>query len=164
MVYKCGKCGSVRKYRWCSFKIIIKCNQCKEYLFFEEIKKLKILYFTMFVIFILLETMVCISEFSSLYYRILSFIHILFIFYAIFVIIEIQICKKQEVDMPGLGDKRDNIKPGLKVKVVQKQDQRSGKLTEGVVLKLLTNSPTHPHGIKVMLEGGIVGRVKEIIG
>lgn len=61
------------------------------------------------------------------------------------------------------GTKRENIKQGTKVKVVQKQDQRSGKLTEGVVLKILTNSPTHPHGIKVMLESGIVGRVKEIL-
>jgi uncharacterized repeat protein (TIGR03833 family) len=62
------------------------------------------------------------------------------------------------------GTIRQNIKPGIKVRVVQKQDQRTGKLTEGVVSKLLTNSATHPHGIKVMLEGGIVGRVKEIIG
>lgn len=54
-------------------------------------------------------------------------------------------------------------KPGTKVRVVQKQDQRSGKLTEGVVSKLLTNSATHPRGIKVMLESGIVGRVKEIL-
>ena len=61
------------------------------------------------------------------------------------------------------GMKRENIKPGIKVRVVQKQDQVSGKLTEGIVLKILTNSGTHPHGIKVMLEGGIVGRVKEII-
>ena len=61
------------------------------------------------------------------------------------------------------GTKRVNIKIGSKVFIVQKQDQRSGKLTEGVVLKLLTNSPNHPHGIKVMLEDGIVGRVKEII-
>ncbi|MGL5694746.1 MAG: YwbE family protein [Peptostreptococcaceae bacterium] len=59
--------------------------------------------------------------------------------------------------------KRSNIKIGSKVLVVQKQDQRSGKLTEGVVEKILTNSPNHHHGIKVMLEGGIVGRVKEII-
>jgi len=66
--------------------------------------------------------------------------------------------------MSTSGNTRSNIKPGIKVKVVQKQDQRTGKLTEGVVLKLLTNSPTHPHGIKVMLEGGIVGRVQEIIG
>ena len=49
----------------------------------------------------------------------------------------------------------------MKVKVVQKQDQRSGKLTEGIVSKILTNSQTHPHGIKVMLENGVVGRVKE---
>ncbi|TCK92567.1 putative repeat protein (TIGR03833 family) [Natranaerovirga hydrolytica] len=61
------------------------------------------------------------------------------------------------------GSIRDNIKQGTKVRVVQKQDQRSGKLTEGVVLKILTNSYTHPHGIKVMLVGGIVGRVKEIL-
>lgn len=60
------------------------------------------------------------------------------------------------------GTKRDNIKQGMAVKVVQKQDQRTGKLTEGVVQKLLTKSPNHPHGIKVMLESGIVGRVKEI--
>lgn len=59
--------------------------------------------------------------------------------------------------------KRENIKPGMKVYVVKKQDQRSGKLTEGVVVKLLTNSATHPHGIKVMLEGNVVGRVKEIL-
>ncbi|WP_226669867.1 YwbE family protein [Metabacillus litoralis] len=61
------------------------------------------------------------------------------------------------------GTKRDHIKIGIKVKVVQKQDQRTGKLTEGIVSKILTNSPTHPHGIKVMLETGTVGRVKEII-
>ncbi len=60
------------------------------------------------------------------------------------------------------GTKRSDVKIGSKVKVVQKQDQRSGKLTEGVVAKLLTNSPNHPHGIKVKLEDGIVGRVKEI--
>lgn len=47
--------------------------------------------------------------------------------------------------------------------VVQKHHQRTGELTEGIVMKLLTKSPTHPHGIKVMLESGIVGRVKEII-
>lgn len=61
------------------------------------------------------------------------------------------------------GTKRNDIKPGIKVMVVQKQDQRSGKLTEGVVKKLLTNSPQHPHGIKVMLEDGTVGRVKQIL-
>lgn len=62
------------------------------------------------------------------------------------------------------GTKRDNIKQGMRVRVVQKQDQRSGKLTEGVVQRILTKSGTHPHGIKVMLESGIVGRVKDIIG
>jgi uncharacterized repeat protein (TIGR03833 family) len=58
---------------------------------------------------------------------------------------------------------RADIKPGLHAKVVQKQDQRSGKLTEGVVKNILTKSASHPHGIKVRLESGIVGRVKELI-
>ena len=61
------------------------------------------------------------------------------------------------------GTKRENIKPGSKVRVVQKQDQHSGKLTDGTVQKILTKSPSHPHGIKVMLEGGIVGRVKTVL-
>lgn len=61
------------------------------------------------------------------------------------------------------GTNRMNIKAGVRVKVVQKTDQRTGALTEGVVLDILTKSPTHPHGIKVRLEGGIVGRVKEIL-
>ncbi len=61
------------------------------------------------------------------------------------------------------GNIRANIQIGQKVQVVQKQDQRTGKLTEGIVSKILTNSPKHPHGIKVMLEDGTVGRVKEII-
>lgn len=60
------------------------------------------------------------------------------------------------------GTIRSNIKIGATVKVVQKQDQRTGKLTEGVVMKILTNSKEHHRGIKVMLEGGIVGRVKEV--
>jgi len=60
------------------------------------------------------------------------------------------------------GTKRSNIKIGDAVIIVQKHDQRSGKLTEGIVKKILTNSPEHHHGIKVMLESGIVGRVKEI--
>jgi uncharacterized repeat protein (TIGR03833 family) len=60
------------------------------------------------------------------------------------------------------GTKRSNIKIGATVLVVQKQDQRTGNLTEGMVKKILTNSPEHPHGIKVMLDSGIVGRVKEI--
>ena len=60
------------------------------------------------------------------------------------------------------GNKRLNIKQGLKVRIVLKQDQRSGKLTEGVVKDILTKSPSHPHGIKVRLTSGDVGRVKEI--
>lgn len=60
------------------------------------------------------------------------------------------------------GKKRINIKQGLKVNIVLKQDQRSGKLTSGVVKDILTNSPTHPHGIKVRLTSGDVGRVQEI--
>jgi len=61
------------------------------------------------------------------------------------------------------GQKRSNIKAGLHVKIVLKKDQRSGVLTEGIVKDILTNSPTHPHGIKVRLTSGDVGRVKEII-
>lgn len=61
------------------------------------------------------------------------------------------------------GVNRADIKPGLSVRVVMKQDQRTGRLTEGVVRDILTKSPTHPHGIKVRLEGGVVGRVKEIV-
>ena len=61
------------------------------------------------------------------------------------------------------GKKRFNIKQGLKVNIVLKQDQRSGKLTSGIVKDILTNSAVHPHGIKVMLENGIVGRVQEIL-
>ena len=59
--------------------------------------------------------------------------------------------------------KRVNVQIGKEVEVVQKQDQRSGKTTPGVVKRILTNSANHPHGIKVMLESGIVGRVKNII-
>lgn len=61
------------------------------------------------------------------------------------------------------GNNRSDVKIGGLVKVVKKEHQRTGQLTEGKVVKLLTNSSTHPHGIKVMLEGGIVGRVKEIL-
>ena len=61
------------------------------------------------------------------------------------------------------GTVRNNIKIGSQVLVVQKQDQRSGELTEGVVIRILTNSMNHPRGIKVMLEGGIVGRVQKIV-
>ena len=60
------------------------------------------------------------------------------------------------------GAKRSNIKIGATVLVVQKQDQRTGKQTEGVVKQILTNLPENHHGIKVMLESDIVGRVKEI--
>lgn len=59
--------------------------------------------------------------------------------------------------------KRFCIKQGLKVNIVLKQDQRSGKLTQGIVKNILTNSPTHPHGIKVRLIDGQVGRVQEIL-
>ena len=61
------------------------------------------------------------------------------------------------------GTRRSDVKPGLKVKIVLKNDQRTGKLTEGIVKDLLTNSSNHPHGIKVRLEDGQVGRVKEIL-
>lgn len=68
------------------------------------------------------------------------------------------------LDVMMNGTKRADIRPGARVQVVQKQDQRSGKLTEGVVKDILTKSASHPHGIKVRLENGIVGRVKEILG
>ena len=58
---------------------------------------------------------------------------------------------------------RSAIKPGQRVAIALKGDQRTGKLTEGVVKDILTKSPTHPHGIKVRLEDGQVGRVKELL-
>ena len=61
------------------------------------------------------------------------------------------------------GQTRSQIQLGMKVRVVEKQNQGSGKLTEGLVHRILTKSPRHPHGIKVMLDNGIVGRVKEIV-
>lgn len=61
------------------------------------------------------------------------------------------------------GKQRADITLGAEVAIVQKQDQRSGRLTEGRVREILTNSPSHPHGIKVRLESGQVGRVKQII-
>ena len=61
------------------------------------------------------------------------------------------------------GTEREKIHPGLEVHIVQKQDQRNGVLTRGVVRNILTKSATHPHGIKVRLETGEVGRVKEIL-
>jgi uncharacterized repeat protein (TIGR03833 family) len=61
------------------------------------------------------------------------------------------------------GQKRVNIKPAIRVRIVLKQDQSTGKLTEGIVKDILTNSASHPHGIKVRLTSGAVGRVKEIL-
>ena len=61
------------------------------------------------------------------------------------------------------GNFRANIKPGLRVRIVLKKDQATRKLTEGIVRDVLTNSPSHPHGIKVRLTDGQVGRVKEIV-
>jgi len=61
------------------------------------------------------------------------------------------------------GNSRHDIKIGSIVRVVQKKDQMTGKLTEGTVKEILTKSKTHPHGIKVVLENGIVGRVKELL-
>ena len=62
------------------------------------------------------------------------------------------------------GTKRADIQAGLKVSIVLKQDQRTGNLTQGIVRDILTKSATHPHGIKVRLENGLVGRVKTIHG
>ena len=61
------------------------------------------------------------------------------------------------------GTKRSAVKPGIKVAIVLKEDQRTGTLTEGIVQDILTNSSEHPHGIKVRLESGLVGRVKQIL-
>lgn len=61
------------------------------------------------------------------------------------------------------GRKRSNIRSGISVNIVLKEDQRSGQLTEGIVRDILTKSPSHPHGIKVRLMSGEVGRVKEIL-
>jgi len=61
------------------------------------------------------------------------------------------------------GNRRSDIRPGLHVSIILKKDQRTGKLTEGVVKDILTNSPGHSHGIKVRLENGEVGRVKKIL-
>lgn len=71
--------------------------------------------------------------------------------------------KKNGSETMNQGKNRSEIKPGLKVKVVLKKDQRTGILTEGVVKDILTNAATHPHGIKVRLEDGQVGRVQEVI-
>jgi uncharacterized repeat protein (TIGR03833 family) len=61
------------------------------------------------------------------------------------------------------GRKREDIRAGVRVRVVQKKDQRSGNLTEGIVQDILTPSANHPHGIKVRLVTGVVGRIKQII-
>lgn len=61
------------------------------------------------------------------------------------------------------GQTRTSLKPGVTVLIVLKQDQRTGKLTKGIVKDILTKSPNHPHGIKVRLQDGQVGRVKEIV-
>jgi uncharacterized repeat protein (TIGR03833 family) len=67
------------------------------------------------------------------------------------------------INMTMDGRNRSDVKPGLLFNIVQKHHQRTGELTEGVVKNLLTNSPNHPHGIKVRLETGEVGRVQEIL-
>lgn len=61
------------------------------------------------------------------------------------------------------GRTRKDLNPGMRVNIVLKKDQRSGTLTEGVIKQLLTKSPSHTHGIKVRLEDGQVGRVKQIL-
>jgi uncharacterized repeat protein (TIGR03833 family) len=61
------------------------------------------------------------------------------------------------------GRNRSDIRPGIRVSIILKENQRTGKRTEGVVRDLLTNSPNHPHGIKVRLESGLIGRVQEIL-
>ena len=82
-------------------------------------------------------------------------------------LIQVMFLKLEKLFLPGRmedmdGTKRADIKPGAAVCIVLKQDQRSGKLTEGIVKDILTKSPTHPHGIKVRLESGEVGRCKRI--
>ncbi|MBI5640824.1 MAG: YwbE family protein [Nitrospirae bacterium] len=62
------------------------------------------------------------------------------------------------------GTRRSDIRAGLRVSIVLKKDQQTGRLTEGIVRNILTNSSAHPHGIKVRLESGEVGRVKKIFG
>ncbi len=72
--------------------------------------------------------------------------------------------QEQGVEEAGMTPpKRNEIKPGARVQIVEKQNQRTGKLTEGIVARILTSSSTHPHGIKVMLEDGKVGRVQALV-
>ncbi len=70
--------------------------------------------------------------------------------------------KKEEFKVSD-GKRRSDIKPGMSVGIVQKEDQPTGYITYGRVVKILTNSPTHPHGVKVRLDTGEVGRIKEIV-
>jgi uncharacterized repeat protein (TIGR03833 family) len=67
---------------------------------------------------------------------------------------------EDDMELPA----RASIRPGMRVAIVLKEDQRSGRLTEGIVRDILTRSPNHPHGIKVRLQSGEVGRVKSILG
>lgn len=69
--------------------------------------------------------------------------------------------KNEKAALNMNGKNRAEVKPGARVRIVLKQDQRSGKLTEGIVQDVLTHSSTHPHGIKVRLTNGAIGRVKE---
>ena len=75
----------------------------------------------------------------------------------------VDLCRETGKSRIMEGTERKSIRPGLQVAIVLKQDQRTGKLTEGIVAQLLTKSPYHPHGIKVRLEDGQVGRVKKIL-
>jgi uncharacterized repeat protein (TIGR03833 family) len=67
-------------------------------------------------------------------------------------------------DTGANGTCRDAIRPGYTVEIILKEDQRSGKVTRGIVQDILTNSPTHPHGIKVRLRDGRIGRVARVVG
>ena len=70
---------------------------------------------------------------------------------------------ERDINMTGNGKVRSDIRPGMEVDIVLKKDQRTGALTRGIVKDILTNSPTHPHGVKVRLQDGQVGRVQAII-
>ena len=75
-----------------------------------------------------------------------------------------RLLQEKSMSRTGDGRSRDHIRPGVQVRIVQKKDQRSGRLTEGTVREILTGSSFHPHGIKVRLTDGTVGRVQEIGG
>jgi uncharacterized repeat protein (TIGR03833 family) len=70
---------------------------------------------------------------------------------------------QEQTPLNMIVPKRNEIQPELQVQIVEKQNQTSGRLTEGIVLRILTSSPSHPHGIKVMLTDGKVGRVQAVI-